>query len=489
MCGLIGIISSERAWSKKSKLGAADEQQKQKFFRQGLIIDTLRGDDSTGVFYVPEQNEKGLTAGWLKALGDGYSFVNSKDYEELIKANMGHAKYMIGHNRAATQGKVNVDNAHPFQEGNVTLVHNGTLYTTDNLPMSQTSLGISVDSHAICHNIAAAPATPEGVRGVIEKLDGAFALIWHDARNDSLNIIRNSERGLYRAKAKYYNTTYFSSEREMLLLLLTRNNIAYESIEKVEAGTYYQYQGNRLVHTSKFELEDYSTPSRVYGSYYGSAWGSYGGNKPTVITPTPTPVPEPQPASNYLLPPPPPGTTHQDALAGAEFTVRDKVQFVYDKRDVKVMDKRCIVKGRIGGTNYSATMQGNLLIEPLLRGQPVCVTPIGVNQIGQDTVILTRFYAGSWSEDMYYRELLELVEEEDKEFLEVEDDFGDEILFPGYDKHLTFAQWTVATRDGCCCCGAQADILDAGTMEWYSERDFVCTSCADVLGGAGKLNA
>ena len=481
MCGLIAFVSSERTWTKHKSGAIADGQNKERFFKQGLIIDTLRGDDSTGVFYVPQENtdKRGEheTAGWLKSLGDGYSFVTSKDYKELIVPAMSTSKYMVGHNRAATQGKVNVNNAHPFQEGAITLVHNGTLYTTDSLEHSQKSLGVAVDSHAICHNLALAEPTPAGVKSVIEKLEGAFALIWHDARNDTLNIVRNSERGLYRAKAKYYSTVYFSSEKEMLELLMVRNNIAFDNIEKVKAGTYYQYKGAELVHTSECDLDEYAP---VYSNYYGKTWGNN-----YVITPTPKSLPAPE---GYVLPPPPAGKTHVSALLELELTQRDKLQFVYDKKDVHKRKTMSVTYGFIGGTKMQAEVQ-DVGTGLMMQGQPVCVTPVGVRVIGNDTIVLCRFFSGVWSEDMYYRECF-AVQEEDEDEEEYEDgdtDDLDEVLFFGHNNRLlTFAEWTHATRDGCCVCSAPADVLDSGEMEWYSDRDYVCPKCVETFDCRGN---
>ena len=83
-----------------------------KFLRQALIIDTLRGEDSTGMFFVPHTTREGEVADWVKKVGDGYSFVEDELYAERMR-KLADYKYLVGHNRAATQGAVNVENAHP----------------------------------------------------------------------------------------------------------------------------------------------------------------------------------------------------------------------------------------------------------------------------------------------------------------------------------------------------------------------------------------
>ena len=74
MCGIVGYITTE------SKLG---EMDRSRFLRQALIVDTLRGDDSTGVFSVPfEPAKDDGTAFWIKQVGPGSALVDCKEYWE-----------------------------------------------------------------------------------------------------------------------------------------------------------------------------------------------------------------------------------------------------------------------------------------------------------------------------------------------------------------------------------------------------------------------
>ena len=95
MCGIVGWITNE------SKVG---EMDRSKFLKQALIIDTLRGDDSTGVFAVGHEKmfDDG-TAYWIKQLGGGFEFTESKEYWENFVDVSGY-RCVVGHNRAATMG-------------------------------------------------------------------------------------------------------------------------------------------------------------------------------------------------------------------------------------------------------------------------------------------------------------------------------------------------------------------------------------------------
>lgn len=236
MCGLIGFLTNERA------RGAADRR---KFIEQAFIAGTVRGDDSTGMFLVPHKNTTGAAADWFKLAADGYSFVRQKEYEARMNYSaVSDLRWVIGHHRSATVGSVNIDNAHPFQEGPITLVHNGTLYTTSTLKKAMYQLkDVNVDSHVICHNLAEV----EDPADVISQLDGAFTLIWHDARDDSLNVIRNDKRPLHMFFSTTEDTVLIASEAEMLHWLARRNNFGEGPIVYPKPGELLKFKAGSLV--------------------------------------------------------------------------------------------------------------------------------------------------------------------------------------------------------------------------------------------------
>ena len=177
MCGIVGYISQNENLYK----GPKDH-----FMRYALALDTLRGDDSTGLVTL----SKKFTVKTMKSMLPGDAYVHSADYLKNFK--VGWAQ--IGHNRAATAGKVTIENAHPFTFGDVTLVHNGTLYQDGkSLPTYDHSL--PVDSMQIALALSKFP--PEKATEVLSQIDGAFALVWSDRRDGSINMARNSERPLH----------------------------------------------------------------------------------------------------------------------------------------------------------------------------------------------------------------------------------------------------------------------------------------------------
>jgi len=178
MCGIVGYISQNDNIYVEPKLH---------FMRYALALDTLRGEDSTGIITL----SKRFKVNTLKTTIPGDRFVHHKDYQKGLTA--GWAK--IGHNRAATRGKVNVDNAHPFTFKTVTMVHNGTLRDGGfSLPTYDAKIG-EVDSMQIAH--ALAEHAPEECGKVLSEIHGSYALVWTDTRDESINMVRNSERPLH----------------------------------------------------------------------------------------------------------------------------------------------------------------------------------------------------------------------------------------------------------------------------------------------------
>jgi hypothetical protein len=143
---------------------------------------------------------------------------------------------LLGHNRYATQGAIDDNNAHPFTYGNVTLAHNGTL-------SDQTTLPDHKDFEVDSENIAYAMGLADNPEEVISKLIGAFALSWWNDHTREYYLVRNEERPLWVAKSDLKDTYYYASERHMLEAILSRNNIKY-TINELPAGHLLTFKFN-----------------------------------------------------------------------------------------------------------------------------------------------------------------------------------------------------------------------------------------------------
>lgn len=215
MCGIVGYVTGSNKISYE------------KFFKQALIADVLRGFDSTGVIVGDERD-----FGYYKSAVNAIDFLDMKKAEKLINSNaINRTAFAIGHNRAATVGHVNSMNAHPFHHGPITGVHNGTLRRYSKLDKPNE---FGTDSEALYNNISRFPLAE-----CLSNIEGAYALVWYNSEEDTVNLIRNDERPLTLAKVKDEDTVMWASEAGMIKWLAERNDI---KIEK-----YFQPKANVLI--------------------------------------------------------------------------------------------------------------------------------------------------------------------------------------------------------------------------------------------------
>jgi len=228
MCGLIAAIS---------KTTNGFDYKTDGIFAQMLYANALRGMDSTGVYGINKYGNLDM----LKAAKPAADFIRDPETKAFVDKIYMNYRIVVGHNRAATKGAVEDKNAHPFIEDNICLVHNGTLFNHKKLK------DVEVDSHAIAHALAEGSAME-----VIPELDGAFALIWYDAKQKKLFITRNSERPLYLVETE--KADFIASEDTMLEWLLPRNGMGKITAKYFKPHHLYSYDLNNLA--AGFDVEE-----------------------------------------------------------------------------------------------------------------------------------------------------------------------------------------------------------------------------------------
>lgn len=217
MCGLVGAAGI---------LGAQEE----KAFRHLLIVDTLRGEDSTGIAAINSQ--MGYTI--AKEVGTPYALFDTKRCESIWKKLN---RVLIGHNRSATVGTVIRKNAHPFDMETIIGVHNGTLRNKWKL---DDSADYTVDSENLFHHME-----KNGVKQAIDIVDGAYALVWWDKFEYELNFLRNKERPLYITRTTDDKTIFWASEKWMLHVACDRNNIKIQDPISLEQDMHFTFSLNK----------------------------------------------------------------------------------------------------------------------------------------------------------------------------------------------------------------------------------------------------
>lgn len=205
MCGIIGVASTE---------GMKSRQDRVQFMKMGLDIDSWRGWESTGLALVPSGSKEAPIV-YKRAL-NGRDFIQLNQVEKYLN-DIEKYDVAIGHNRAATTGRGNIidHNAHPFQYGRITLVHNGHIRNTHDLKGATQGAQCQVDSAHVAFAMDA-----NGELETLEQIDGGFVFVWWNSETSILNIARNTERPLHMAFAEKENSFYWASEFTELLHLM-----------------------------------------------------------------------------------------------------------------------------------------------------------------------------------------------------------------------------------------------------------------------------
>lgn len=220
MCGIVGTAGN---------LLPLDRS----IFLELLHADVVRGKHATGMIQVKGNFD---SVDYFKLAYPAPLFLELPAVQQELSGFINNT-VAVGHNRHATKGASGEHkNAHPFKHGNITLVHNGSLTSWFNItPTGET---YTVDSEAICRAMEF-----EGAESVIPKLRGAFALVWVDSEDGTLNFVRNDERPLAIALNTNTNKMWWASELDMLKWSLnrdtfTRNPVDYTEIFELPVGVW-----------------------------------------------------------------------------------------------------------------------------------------------------------------------------------------------------------------------------------------------------------
>jgi hypothetical protein len=208
----------------------------EKIFNNLLILDSVRGTDSTGVAVIPRNGEVRVT----KQIGDPFQLMDTKAY---TRAFTGLHRSLIGHNRFATVGGVSRKTAHPFEFDTLVGVHNGTLNTKYRL---EDANQFQVDSENLYHHI-----DKKGLTDALHYLGGAWALVWWDKVAETMNFLRNKERPLYYTVTSDGKHVYWASEDWMLTSALGRANIKHCTPVMFDEDLHYSFAIDSLGNIAK----------------------------------------------------------------------------------------------------------------------------------------------------------------------------------------------------------------------------------------------
>lgn len=257
MCGQSGAIGS---LSGKEELVALDL----------MYMNALRGGDSSGLA-VLKRNEKKVDTP-IKCLGPSYLLEDHKHYNKLIG---GSNTMFMSHSRSATIGATTLSNAHPHRFEHIVGTHNGTvpLVEVRDLPDGKDAKS---DSWTILNSMDV-----QGIEATIGNIYyGAWALVWYDSRDKTINFLRNDQRTLYYAFDEDRKNLFWSSEVEMLASAINRRGVKRGADNKCKVFVHDMWY--------KFKVPEYNKPfedeirtkveSKKWANYHSSKTYSGGNN-------------------------------------------------------------------------------------------------------------------------------------------------------------------------------------------------------------------
>lgn len=196
------------------------------------IMSNLRGMDSTGAFFVKRVKEAKkkhhLSYKYRKDLGDTIAYFNNTATKKVIDSE-GTNLVIAGHNRQATIGKVTQENAHPFHVNHIIGMHNGTIEAFKPLKGDDEN---NSDTRVLFNKIATI-----GLEATLKEAKyGAYALVWADIREGTMNFVRNEKRPLWFITNNNKSTVWWASEPEFLNIMSNRSSHVFTSPFQLEPG-------------------------------------------------------------------------------------------------------------------------------------------------------------------------------------------------------------------------------------------------------------
>lgn len=241
MCGIVGVMSN---FITNSEL--------EQFYDLSAVA-THRGRWGGGVACIQNGKKGRTTVRVARTTAPLNALVASERFYEIIGKDR---SFLLGHARWPTVGGNEIKNVHPHVVGNITGVHNGTMQEVGGVKVTKDMS----DSKMVFECIA-----EHGVDHFIKTSKGAYALVWINEDDGTVNFLRNSQRTLYGAEYGWNgrcSTLYFASEKAQLELVLSRHlkSMVDVKITLIPEMIHFKYPIRALHDVKPIEKVNYKPP-------------------------------------------------------------------------------------------------------------------------------------------------------------------------------------------------------------------------------------
>lgn len=266
MCGLVGVY------------GQIYHKEKTAF--QILHhLDVLRGRDGAGLYYHTFDGQGEVLK--VDSIPDDLVYYYDKTkFNKDMEINVHSLNLLLGHNRKATMGKVNQENAHPFELSNIVGAHNGVLKNQSLTKLPHYNKD-DIDSLSLFKaiNDLGQPKVNKNfnkMQKIVSQVEGAMALTWYNKSLNQLNIYRNNQRPLFWVLSKDSKTLFWASEEWMLAVALKKSGIECQEIKPFPVNNWFSIESRKKNNTvqpinfkGQCELEPKVVQTQNYSYGYG----------------------------------------------------------------------------------------------------------------------------------------------------------------------------------------------------------------------------
>jgi predicted glutamine amidotransferase len=238
MCGIVGVAGD--LWMK-------DEGT----FKRMLLIDSVRGMDSTGVAAIRINGDAVIS----KLSSHIFDLWEQPRFKTAVNGNA--SKAFIGHNRAATKGAITSFNAHPFEFDHIVGVHNGTL-EFQSIKALEKELGeeYAVDSQTLFAAIA-----KMGLKAAMSLATGAWSIAYFNRQDNTFNLLRNDQRPMTYGYSADFKKLFFASEYPIIQCAVELAGDGQYSLYKEKSGASF-FSTEKDVHY-KWDLDELQAGSKT----------------------------------------------------------------------------------------------------------------------------------------------------------------------------------------------------------------------------------